>query len=158
MAAVELESLRRLQEMGEITPSDLYEAEQRSSSVVKGRQEEETNHQQRHLELISMLGLHPAVGEIEIGGELPSTPPDPVPMPCEEELLQHPRICAALVAHKVSEEELRMEIRKQYPNLELSRDTRGRMATKSLPSRLVLPCPSGTGTVKQLRARPAGVN
>ena len=120
MAAAELESLRRLQEMGEITPADLYEAEQRSSSVVKERQEEETNHQQRHLELLSMLGLHPAVGEIEIGGELPTAPPNPIPMPCEEELLQHPRICAALVAHKVSEEELRMEIRKQYPNLELS--------------------------------------
>ena len=120
MATAELESLRRLQGMGEITPADLYEAEQRSISVVKERQEEETNHQQRHLELISMLGLHPAVGEIEIGGELPAAPPAPVPMPSEDELLRHPRICAALAAHKASEEELRMEIRKQYPNLELS--------------------------------------
>lgn len=120
MVATELESLKRLQEMGEISPADLYEAEQRSISVVKERQEEETNHQQRHLELISMLGLHPAVGEIEIGGELPATPPEPMPTPSEDELLRHPRICAALVAHKATEEELRMEIRKQYPSLEIS--------------------------------------
>lgn len=110
-------SIFRLHELGETTAADLHAATQRLSDLLKEFQELESQHLDKHLELISMLGLHPDVGDIEIAGALPAGVPGTVPQPGEEALLRHPRLLAAMSTYHTSEAELKLEIRKQYPDL-----------------------------------------
>lgn len=115
----ELVSITRLQALGEASPADLQDATQRYNDTLKELQELDNDHMAKHLELISMLGLHPAVGEVEVADTLPSGVPANVPAPTLEQLLHHPRLLAAMAAYSTSEKELQLEIRKQYPELEL---------------------------------------
>lgn len=119
-AEEEQTSLTRLQALGEVSAADMHAATQRHNDTIKELQELDNDHLAKHLELISMLGLHPAVGEVEVAGSLPSGVPATVPAPTEAALLRHPRLLAAMAAYKTSEQELRLEVRKQYPDLELS--------------------------------------
>ena len=115
----ELASITRMQELGEVSTADLQDATQRYNDTIKELQELDNEHLAKHLELVSMLGLHPAVGEVEVADPLPAGVPASVPTPTEEALLRHPRLLAAMAAYKTSEKELQLEIRKQYPELEL---------------------------------------
>ena len=115
----ELASMTRLQELGEATTGDLQDATQRYNDTVKELQELDNEHIAKHLELISMLGLHPAVGEVEVADALPSGVPTSVPAPTMEQLLRHPSLLAAMAEYGKSEKELQLEIRKQYPELEI---------------------------------------
>lgn len=115
----ELASITRLQGLGEASAADLQDATQRYNDTVKELQELDNDHISKHLELISMLGLHPAVGEVEVADALPSGVPARAAAPTVEQLLQHPRLLAAMAAYHTSEKELQLEIRKQYPELEL---------------------------------------
>lgn len=115
----EMERITRLQEMGEASAADLHDATQRYNDTIKELQELDNEHLAKHLELISLLGLHPAVGEVEVAGLLPSGVPANVAAPTGEALLRHPRLLAAMAAYRTSEKELQLEIRKQYPELEL---------------------------------------
>ena len=115
----ELAGITRLQGLGEATGADLQNATQRYNDTIKEQQELDNTHITKHLELISMLGLHPAVGEVEVADALPSGVPANVQPPTLEQLMHHPRLLAAMAAYNVSEKELQLEIRKQYPELEL---------------------------------------
>lgn len=115
----ELASITRLQGLGEASTADLQDAMQRRNDTIKELQELDNDHLTKHLELVSLLGLHPAVGEVEVAGALPSGVPASVPAPTEETLSRHPRLLAAMAAYHTSEKELQLEIRKQYPELEL---------------------------------------
>ena len=115
----EQERIARLQALGEASTADLQDATQRYNDTIKEQQELDNTHIAKHLELISMLGLHPAAGEVEVADPLPSGVPASIPAPTQEQLLRHPRLLAAMAAYKVSEKELQLEIRKQYPDLEL---------------------------------------
>ena len=118
-AEEEQTSLTRLQALGEVSAADMHAATQRHNDTIKELQELDNDHLTKHLELVSLLGLHPAVGEVEVAGALPSGVPASVPAPTEETLLRHPRLLAAMAAYHTSEKELQLEIRKQYPELEL---------------------------------------
>lgn len=115
----ELASITRLQGLGEVSTADLQDATQRYNDTIKELQELDNDHLSKHLELLAMLGLHPAVGELEVAGALPKGVPPRVPVPTEETLLRHPRLLAAMAVYKTSEKELQLEIRKQYPELEI---------------------------------------
>lgn len=119
-AKQELLSITHLHEIGEASAADQHAAAQRSSDLLKELQELEATHLDRHLELIGMLGLHPAVGDLEVAGALPAGVPSTIPTPSEAALLRHPRLLAAMSAYHTSEAELQLEIRKQYPDISLS--------------------------------------
>lgn len=118
--SLEHRNIAHLHSIGEATAADLHAATQRSSDLLKELQELETEHLNKHLELISMLGLHPDVGELEVAGALPTGVPAATPAPTEQALLTHPRLLAAMSAYRTSEAELKLEIRKQYPDLSLA--------------------------------------
>ncbi len=117
--AVELKDHEKLQQLGEISTADLYDATQRNSSTTKELQELEKEHLTLHMELVSMIGLHPVVGELEIQDALPREIPAEVSAPTPQQLMQHPKLLAAMAAYRTSEAELKLEIRKQYPTFEL---------------------------------------
>lgn len=119
-ASEELASIAHLAEAGETNIQELHNATQRRNDLLKQLQELENEHLNKHLELVSMLGLHPAVGAVEVVGSLPQSVPKAIPAPTAEALLQHPRLQAAMYAYQTSEQELRLEIRKQYPDISLS--------------------------------------
>ena len=113
-------NISRLHDLGEASAAELHAATQRHSDLLKELQELESAHLDKHLELISMLGLHPAVGDIEVAGKLPYGVPASVPLPTEASLLHHPKLLAAMSAYHTTEAELKLEIRKQYPDISLS--------------------------------------
>lgn len=115
----EQKNIEQLHRMGEASAGDLHEALQRRNDTLKELQELDNDHLAKHLELTSMLGLHPAVGDVEVAGSLPHGVPPSVAPPTDEILLRHPRLLAAMSAYKTSEQELRLEIRKQYPELQV---------------------------------------
>lgn len=116
----ELRSITTLHSMGEATAADLQEATRRGSDLLKELQELENTHLSKHLELLNLLGLHPAIGNLEVAGALPIGVPTLLPPPTEAALLAHPRMQAAMSAYRTTEAELRLEIRKQYPDLTLT--------------------------------------
>ncbi len=120
VAQKELQDHTRLLQLGEISAADMYNASQRSSALSKELQEVELEHHTKHEELVSMLGLHPEVGDIELEQTLPRETPPPMPSPTPDALLNHPRLRAAMAAFNTSEQELRLEMRKQYPVPELN--------------------------------------
>lgn len=113
-------SIARLHELGEVAIADLHEATQRHSDLLKELQELESEHLNKHLELTTLLGLHPGVGQLEVADDLPSGVPAKLPAPTEAALLAHPKLRAAMSAYRTTEAELKLEIRKQYPDLSLS--------------------------------------
>lgn len=119
-AEQERENISKLADAGETNTADVHDAVQRCSDLLKELQELENTHLSKHLELLSMMGLHPAVGDIEVADPLPHGVPAPIAAPQTEALLRHPRLLAAMNTYHTNEEELRLEIRKQFPNLEIS--------------------------------------
>lgn len=116
----ETSRISRLFEMGEVDLSDRQIASQRLNDTVKAQQEMDKEHLELHQELLNLLGLHPAVGDLELQGVLPTGVPSLVSEPAPEELIAHPVIKSLLAGYGASEDELRSEIRKQYPEISLS--------------------------------------
>lgn len=116
----EQERITRLYEMGEAGLTDYQSSAQRLHDTEKGLQELDKEHLTLHQELIGQLGLHPAVGEVELAGSLPAGVPPLAAAPLPDQMLQVPSIKAALATYGASEDELRAEIRRQYPELSLS--------------------------------------
>ncbi len=116
----EQERISRLYGMGEAELSDYQSSTQRLHDTEKELQELDKEHLTLHQELVTQLGLHPDVGEVELEGALPGGVPAPVASPSPEQLLQAPGIKAALAGYGASEDELRAEIRRQYPNISFS--------------------------------------
>lgn len=112
-------SIARLQELGEVEFADLQVASQRLFDTIKEQQELADEHLRLHRELIALLGLHPAVGDTELAGSLPDGVPALVSAPGEESLLRAPELRALMADYAASEDELRREIRKQYPEITL---------------------------------------
>jgi len=112
-------SIDRLYKLGEVELSDYQASCQRYNDTMKESQELENAHLTKRHELIAQLGLHPAVGAIELSGALPTGVPSLVRPPSVEQLLESPQLHSKLAAHGASETELRAEIRRQYPELTL---------------------------------------
>lgn len=117
----EKEQADRLKGAGEIDLTDYHIICRRFGDSEQELQQQETTHLKLHQELLALVGLHPAVGDIEISGHLPqSLPPTPA-LPTDADLLhQSPALLAMLASYGASETELEAEIRKQYPDITLS--------------------------------------
>ena len=115
----EKQTIDRLYSLGEVELSDYQASCQRYNDTMKESQELENEHLAKRHELISRLGLHPAVGEIELEGSLPAGVPGLVTPPTVEQLLESPELHSMLASYGASETELRSEIRKQYPDLRI---------------------------------------
>ncbi|MBE6418679.1 MAG: TolC family protein [Akkermansiaceae bacterium] len=116
----EQEKITRLYELGEVDFGAFQVATQRLNDTRRELMELETEHLRQRNELIEKLGLHPAVGDIELGGHLPHGVPGTVSAPTPDLLLNTPSLLAMQAAYGASETELRAEIRKQYPELGIS--------------------------------------
>lgn len=116
----EQKQLKRLHELGEIDFGAFQVAAQRLNDTQRARKELETEHMRQRHELIEKLGLHPDVGAIELSGVLPPGVPGEVSAPTPEALLNSPALLAQKAEYGASEDELRAEIRKQFPELGIS--------------------------------------
>lgn len=109
--------IARLHELGEVDFAAFQVATQRYNDTRREYMELEAEHLRQHNELVEMLGLHPAVGDIELSGHLPKGVPATVAPPTPDALLSSPVILSKQAAYGASETELRAEIRRQYPEL-----------------------------------------
>ncbi|MBQ4593003.1 MAG: TolC family protein [Akkermansia sp.] len=116
----EQKKIDRLHELGEVDFGAFQVATQRLNDTRREQMELETEHLRLRNELIEKLGLHPAVGQIELSGHLPGGVPGLVAAPSADALLSSPSLLAQQAAYGASETELRAEIRKQYPELGIS--------------------------------------
>ena len=113
----EQKKIERLHELGEIDFGAFQVATQRFNDTRREQMELENEHLSQRNELIEKLGLHPAVGAIELAGKLPDGVPGLVAKPSADILLESPSLKAQQAAYGASETELRAEIRRQYPEL-----------------------------------------
>lgn len=118
--ADEQKNATRLHDLGEMEFADFQVICRRLNDGQKELQEMEQQHLAHHHEMVKLLGLHPDVRDVEMTGYLPEIIPAAVASPTQTMLLQHPTLKAAMANHDTSEAELQREIRKQYPELELS--------------------------------------
>lgn len=118
--AEEQKNACRLHDLGEMEFADYQVICRRLNDGQKELQEMEQQHLVQHLEMVKLLGLHPDMRGVEMAGHLPKGIPAAVAAPTQEMLLRHPSLKAAMANHDTSEAELQREIRKQYPELELS--------------------------------------
>lgn len=118
--AEEQKNATRLHELGEMEFADYQVICRRLNDGQKELQEMEQQHLEQHLELLKLLGLHPDMRNVELAGHLPGGVPVAVAAPTQEQLLNHPALKAAMAAHDTSEAELKLEIRKQYPELSVN--------------------------------------
>jgi outer membrane protein TolC len=116
----EHQSAQRMHELGEMEFADFQVICRRLNDGQKELQEMEQLHLEQHLQMVKLLCLHPDTRGVELEGHLPHSIPSAVSAPAEEKLLSHPAIKAAMAAHDTSEAELKLEIRKQYPELSVS--------------------------------------
>ncbi len=118
-AEQEKDKVTELYRLGEVSFADFQVMTRRFSDLLSEVQELEREHLRQHLELVTKLGLHPDVREIEIAEKLERGVPAMVPAPSAELLLESPALKAKLAVYGAGEEELRREIRRQYPQLQL---------------------------------------
>ena len=118
-AEQEKTKIMELYRLGEVSFADSQVMTRRVSELLRDVQEEESEHLRLHLELVKHLGLHPSVRETEVSEYLPRGVPPMVAAPTPEQLLESPALKAQMAAYGAGEEELRREIRKQYPQIEL---------------------------------------
>ncbi len=115
----ERDRIAKLHELGEATFAAYQVANQRLNDTMNEEQELESTHLAQHLQLTTLLGLHPDFRHLEIREELPQGIPTEAPVPTAAELLQNPGLLAQLASYGGTEKELQVEIRRQYPQLSL---------------------------------------
>lgn len=118
-AEQEKAQIMKLYKLGEVSFADAQVLNLRVSEMLRDVQELENEHLIQHLALVEKMGLHPSLRHVEISEHLPNGVPSKPAIPGEEELLRHPALLAQLASYGAVEEELRREIRKQYPQLSL---------------------------------------
>ena len=116
----EQQRITRLYELGEVAFADYQTGTERLNATVKELQEQERDLLTQQQELVAELGLHPSTTGLMPAGRLPQGVPAAVSTPSPEEMLSAPAIRAQLAGYGAAEDELRAEIRKQYPEVRLS--------------------------------------
>lgn len=116
----EMAQIEKLHHSGEISFSEYQVACQRMIDTRKEELEMDKTHLEKHLEMVSLVGLHPSCRNFELAGGLPSGIPGSVPAPSADALLASPSLKAQLAGYGATEQELRMEIRRQYPEISLT--------------------------------------
>lgn len=112
--------ITRLHEVGEVAFADFQTATERLNETIKQVQEQEREQLTLRQELVSRLGLHPSITGIHPSGGLPRGVPSAVAVPGADMLLGIASVKAQMAGYGASEDELRAEIRKQFPELRLS--------------------------------------
>ena len=120
VASAEHKQIARLHQLGEIDFGAFQVAAQRLNDTEEAEKELDIEHTRLRHELIEKLGLHPIVGVIELSGALPESVPGKVSVPTADALLKSPSLMVLQAEYGASENELRAEIRKQYPELGIS--------------------------------------
>ncbi len=115
----ERDRIAQLYELGEVTFGAYQVANQRLNDTINAEQELESLHLAKHLELNSLLGLHPDFRKLEIDESLPRGIPAAREVPSAAELLRNPALQSLLASYGGTERELQAEIRRQYPQLSL---------------------------------------
>ncbi len=115
----ERDSISRLYELGETGFSEYQMTNQRLNDTIKEEQELANEHLAKHLELTTLLGLHPDCRHVELEEHLPQGIPAARKSPTPGELLENPALRSQLASYGGSELELQSEIRRQYPQLSL---------------------------------------
>lgn len=118
-AEQEKDKVSELYRLGEVSFADYQVITRRVSDLLREVQEMESEHLSQHLELVKQMGLHPSVRQMEVTEYLARGVPAMVETPTAEQLLESPALKAQLASYGAGEEELRREIRKQYPQLEI---------------------------------------
>ncbi len=116
----EQQSMTRLLELGEVAFADYQTSTERLNTTIKELQEQEREQLSLRQELVSTLGLHPNTTGLAPAGRLPYGVPGAVAAPTAEQMLDAPSIKAQLAGYGATEDELRAEIRKQFPELGIS--------------------------------------
>ncbi|MGN0820312.1 MAG: TolC family protein [Akkermansia sp.] len=111
--------MARLQQMGEVSFADYQVACQRLLDTEKESQELAAKHLELHAKLVALLGLHPDARRVEPQDDLP-TLPGAIPVPTPDALAEAPALLAELATYGATEAELRLEIRRQWPELGIS--------------------------------------
>ncbi len=115
----ERDRIARLYELGEAGFSEYQMTNQRLNDTIKEEQELASKHLEQHLELTNLLGLHPDCRHVEIREALPQGIPATVAAPTPGQLLDNPGLRAKLAGYGGSEQDLRIEIRRQFPEISL---------------------------------------
>ncbi len=115
----ERDRIARLHELGEASFSEYQVTNQRLNDTIKEEQELANEHLAKHLELTNLMGLHPDCRHVEVEESLSRGIPSALAAPTPAELLENPGLRAKLAGYGGSEQELRAEIRRQYPQLSL---------------------------------------
>ncbi len=116
----ERDRIAHLYEIGETGFGEYQMTNQRLNDTIKEEQELASKHLELHLELTNLLGLHPDCRHVEIRETLPQGIPASVAAPSPEQLLANPGLRAKLAGYGGSEQELRVEIRRQFPEISLA--------------------------------------
>lgn len=116
----EMSRIERLHSMGEVSFAEYQVACQRLIDTRKDSQETDKTHLEKHLELASLVGLHPDCRDFELQGKLPENVPALRPVPTADALLSAYSLCSLRASYGAGELELRREIRRQYPEISLS--------------------------------------
>ncbi len=115
----ERDRIARLHEMGEASFSEYQVTNQRLIDTIKEEQELASDHLAKHLELVNLMGLHPDCRRVEVEESLARGIPAALAAPTPEQLLQNPGLRSKLAGYGATEQELRVEIRRQYPEISL---------------------------------------
>ncbi len=116
----EQQRMTRLLELGEVAFADYQTSTERLNETIKELQEQERELLGLQQELVGKLGLHPSATGLKPSGRLPHGVPAAVAEPTAEQMLDAPAIKAQLATYGATEDELRAEIRRQYPELGIS--------------------------------------
>lgn len=116
----EQQRITRLHGLGEVAFADFQTGTERLNATIKELQEQERELLTLQQELVTTLGLHPSVTGLMPAGSLPHGVPSAVSAPTPEAMLAAPAVKAQLAGYGAAEDELRAEIRKQFPELRLS--------------------------------------
>lgn len=112
--------LEQLMKAGETEFSVLQTETQRLHDAIRELQDVTETALEQKSELIKLLGLHPSsLKTITFRTRKNFDLPSSIPIPTPNELLRSPQIKAQLATYAVSEAQLKTEIRRQYPELEL---------------------------------------
>lgn len=116
----EMHRIEQLHRMGEVSFAEYQVACQRLIDTRKDSQETDKTHLEKHLELAAQVGLHPDCRDFELLGNLPTGVPALRPVPTADALLSAYSLRSLTAAYGANEQELRREIRRQYPEISLS--------------------------------------
>lgn len=110
---------RRLSSVGELKTTDARVLDIELARLRAAIQALENQAAQQRLALLATMGVVPDA-PVALNADVFQSRVDEAPGNRRERLLQnHPRVCAALAAYEVAEQALRLEVRKQFPDLNL---------------------------------------